>query len=157
MGRSERRHVASRSPTVRRVHAPLTREFGQAIVEFALALPVFLVLVFGSIDFGRAVFDLNTITNGARQGARYGIISPNDLTGITNKVNAVAGPIGSGTTVTTSCQLADNTGSVACSSANPGDMIKVTATYRYVPIAGYIVQYVGNGITLTTSSQMVIQ
>jgi Flp pilus assembly protein TadG len=44
---------------------------GVAIVEFALVLPVLLVLTFTVIEFGRALYQYNTLTKAVRDGARY--------------------------------------------------------------------------------------
>jgi Flp pilus assembly protein TadG len=41
------------------------------MVEFAIVLPVLLLLVFGIIDFGRALYTLNNLTSAVREGARY--------------------------------------------------------------------------------------
>lgn len=46
-------------------------ERGQGMVEFALVAPVLLMLVFGVFDFGRALSNEITVTNSARDGARY--------------------------------------------------------------------------------------
>jgi Flp pilus assembly protein TadG len=43
-------------------------------VEFALVLPLFLMLVFGIIDIGRYVFTLNTLNQVARESARVGSV-----------------------------------------------------------------------------------
>lgn len=48
---------------------------GQGLVEFALVFPIFLILLFGLFDLGRAVFSYNEITNAAREGARLGIVN----------------------------------------------------------------------------------
>ena len=53
----------------------VARPRGQALVEFALVFPVFLLLLFGLIDIGRAVFAYNEITNAAREGARLAIVN----------------------------------------------------------------------------------
>jgi len=47
---------------------------GQALVEFALILPVFLLLLFGLFDLGRAVYAWSTINNAAREAARRLIV-----------------------------------------------------------------------------------
>jgi len=52
-------------------------ERGQALVEFALALPVLLLLLLGIIEFGLLLYNKQVITNAAREGARYGIVSRN--------------------------------------------------------------------------------
>lgn len=45
---------------------------GQGMVEFALALPIFLLLVLGVIEFGRLLAVVSSVTTAAREGARYG-------------------------------------------------------------------------------------
>jgi hypothetical protein len=47
---------------------------GQALVEFALVLPVFLVIFFGTIDGGRLVYTLNQLSQAAREGARVAAV-----------------------------------------------------------------------------------
>ena len=51
------------------------RALGQGLVEFALVLPIFAILLFGIIDFGRYVFTMNSVNNGAREGARSGSVA----------------------------------------------------------------------------------
>lgn len=47
---------------------------GQALVEFALVLPVFLLVLMGILDLGRAVYYSSTLSNTARETARRGIV-----------------------------------------------------------------------------------
>lgn len=47
---------------------------GAAIVEFAVVLPLLLVLLFGIIEFGLIMYNKHIITNASREGARYGIV-----------------------------------------------------------------------------------
>lgn len=47
---------------------------GQALVEFALVAPVFFVMLFAIIDFGRYVYYVQILNNAAREGARYAIV-----------------------------------------------------------------------------------
>lgn len=49
-----------------------TRENGQGIVEFALVLPVLLLLIFGVIEFGRLMFIYSTVVTASREAVRYG-------------------------------------------------------------------------------------
>jgi hypothetical protein len=44
---------------------------GQGLAEFAIVLPVFLLIVFGMIDVGRVIWATDDITNAAREGAHY--------------------------------------------------------------------------------------
>ena len=48
---------------------------GQALVEFALVLPILLLLIFGIIDAGRLIYTYNTVSNAARNGARVAIVN----------------------------------------------------------------------------------
>lgn len=50
------------------------RRSGQALVEFALVLPVLLLVVTGIMDAGRAVWQENTLSYAAREGTRYAIV-----------------------------------------------------------------------------------
>src|SRR6266571_8289178 len=71
---------------------PRRGQRGQAMVEFALGLPLLLMVVFAIVDFGRAYSVYVTITNAAREGARYGVTDPTDTSGITSAVTNAAGP-----------------------------------------------------------------
>jgi hypothetical protein len=51
----------------------------QALIEFALISPVLLLLVFGIIDLGRAVFYYDTVNHAAREGARTAVRASNQL------------------------------------------------------------------------------
>lgn len=51
-------------------------EEGQELVEFALLLPLLLLLLLGIIEFGIAVFHYNSIANAGREVARFGIVHP---------------------------------------------------------------------------------
>jgi hypothetical protein len=52
------------------------KEKGQATVEFALVILLLMTLLFGIIDFSRLLFAYATMSNGVREGARYGIVHP---------------------------------------------------------------------------------
>ena len=44
------------------------------MVEFALVAPLFFLLLFSIIEFGRAVYYIQMLNNAAREGARYAIV-----------------------------------------------------------------------------------
>jgi len=48
---------------------------GQALVEFALAVPIFLLILFGLVDVGRLVYINNAASEAARDGARWGTVA----------------------------------------------------------------------------------
>src|SRR5215210_720512 len=63
---------------------------GQSVVEFSLVSLVLLLIVFGTIDLGRAVLGRSMLTNAVREAARYGSIYPTDGVGYPNTSNIVA-------------------------------------------------------------------
>jgi Flp pilus assembly protein TadG len=60
----------------------LRDERGAAAVEFALVVPVLLLLVFGMIDFGRLLFTRNNLQSAVREGARVAAARPNPTDGV---------------------------------------------------------------------------
>ena len=52
----------------------MARENGSVVVEFALLLPLLLLLVFGIIECSFALYDKAIITNASREAARAGIV-----------------------------------------------------------------------------------
>lgn len=66
------------SAKVRQVHLRNRRnKHGVVAVEFSLVLPVLLLLVFGIIEFGLAMYDKAVITNASREAARAGVVLKN--------------------------------------------------------------------------------
>jgi Flp pilus assembly protein TadG len=59
-------------------------ERGNAMVEMALTLTIFLTAVFSLFDFGWVLFFHQTLVHQARTAARYGAVNPGDLTAIRN-------------------------------------------------------------------------
>lgn len=47
---------------------------GQSLVEFALILPIFVLMLVGIFDFGRAIYAYSTINNAAREGGRWAVV-----------------------------------------------------------------------------------
>lgn len=62
------------------------RARGQSLVELALALPVLLLLLLGTIDLGQMFFDYIQLRNGVREGASYGARFPEDTARIRERV-----------------------------------------------------------------------
>jgi Flp pilus assembly protein TadG len=61
-------------------HLSGNRQNGQSLVEFALVIPIFLLLLFGLIDLGRLVYINNAISEGAREGTRWGSVQASSPT-----------------------------------------------------------------------------
>lgn len=54
------------------------RAHGQGLVEFALVLPIFLLVFFALLDLGSAVVSYTSLTNAAREGARLAIVNQDE-------------------------------------------------------------------------------
>lgn len=49
-------------------------ERGQTLVEFAIVLPVFILILVGIFDFGRAIYAYHTVLNASREAARQAVV-----------------------------------------------------------------------------------
>ena len=129
-----------------RSRATCQRKPGQAIVEFALASLVFLMIVFGTIDFGRAIFTAVTLHNAVREGARYGKVNPTQTGTIQTKVTEQVSKTGSSvSSVTVSC-------SSGCTS---GNSMTVSAS---IPFQAITQQLLGiSPFTMSSSSTVDIE
>ena len=62
------------TPTRRQAFA-LKSQRGAAVIEFALILPLLLIVLVGTMDASLALYDKAVITNASREGARAGIVA----------------------------------------------------------------------------------
>lgn len=95
-------------------------EAGQSLIELALMMPIFSILIVGSAEFARLAYASIEVTNAARAGAQYGAQSTStaaDLTGMQSVAKA-AGPNVTvmQATASTSCVCSDGT-TITCASA----------------------------------------
>jgi Flp pilus assembly protein TadG len=71
-------------------------ERGSTLVEFAIGVTVFLTAMFAVLEFGRALWVHNALSDAARRGARYAVLhSSGDIAGVKNVV-VFGDPAGSG-------------------------------------------------------------
>jgi Flp pilus assembly protein TadG len=100
-------------------------EQGQSLVELALSLTLLLLLLGGAIDLGRMFFTYIALRDAAREGAIYGSYCPNDVSGITSRVqNSATGPVDS-TGFTVDGIILDTSPPV------PGSGITVRVTFNF--------------------------
>jgi Flp pilus assembly protein TadG len=144
---------------------------GQAIVEFAIALPILLILMVGILEVGRAIFIYSAVTNASREAVRYASAVGLDdsgnnkyqyCDGIRNTARKSAyflaladGDIvieyddGPGTSVSDTCDgTVDN-----LITADPGDRVRVIVTAQYDPMLDLIPI---SSQTITSSSSRTI-
>lgn len=69
------------------------RRRGQTLVEFALVLPVFLLIVFGLIDMGRYVYLTSSLSQAAREGARVAAVEASWMGSTDPGCGGAAGPV----------------------------------------------------------------
>ena len=62
-------------------------ESGAELIEFAVALPILILVIAGIIDFAVLFMRYEVVTNAAREGARVGLLPDYDATDIQNRVN----------------------------------------------------------------------
>lgn len=82
---------------------------GQSLIEFALIVPILLVLLFLIIDLGRVVYVFSTIQNSAREGARFGVIEPTNFAGIEDRVRRSASGLDQSALQVTTPYFSDDT------------------------------------------------
>ena len=117
---------------------PLDRRRGQALVEGALIMFVFLVFIVGTLDFGQYLYFHQSLTERARAAARYGAVNPTNRTGIQNVAiyNDPAGSANGATpliaNLTTDMVSVCLPGDASCSNPGFGPDWRVTVT-----ISGY--------------------
>jgi len=98
-------------------------ERGASAVEFALVLPLLLILLFGIIEFSIILYDKAMITNASREGARAGIIVGLDGTERLSAITTAATD-----QVNSTPSSPDSPTKLLLFSFNPGDIFTVTST-----------------------------
>jgi Flp pilus assembly protein TadG len=136
----------------------------QTLVEFALIFPIFIFLILGFFDIGRAVFNFASLSNSVREATRYAIVNTNainadaapDYSDLKQKISDYSfGILASDIDVTVSIDtIKDPTGTV-----DIRDKISITATYTFVPVTPGIKQILGdgNGIPIVAQSTMLLE
>jgi Flp pilus assembly protein TadG len=122
---------------------------GVAAVEFALVAPLFFLLVFGMIEFGRAIMVQQILTNASREGARLAVLDSTTPTAstVTSKVNTYLQNAGiSGAAVTI-----DPT---EPTSAANGDPVTVTVQVSYNNVSWLPTPWFLGSKTLTAKTIM---
>lgn len=121
---------------------------GQGLVEFAIILPLVLLILIGVLDLGRLSFAAITVTNAAREGARYGAANPGATAAITARAkNEAYGSLIAPEQLIVSAPTYPQ----GCALGNP---IQVTVTYNFQFITTYV--FGGGTIPLRASAQFPI-
>lgn len=121
----------------------LLGEAGQAVVEFALVLPLLCALVFALIDCGKAVYYYIELTHVANEGARIATVDPATLPGGSGSLKSyLCSQLGSGTSELRAGSASADKATVAIAypsgTQNIGDPVnvKVSTSYHLIPFFG---------------------
>jgi Flp pilus assembly protein TadG len=128
---------------------------GATLVEFAIALSIFLVAMFAVIEFGRALWVHNALADAARRGARYAVLhSANDSAAVKNVV--VYGDPAGGTETTVPNLTTENVTVEYNNFALNGGTVTVSITdYQFqfvIPIVGTTIAMPAYTTSLTGES-----
>jgi Flp pilus assembly protein TadG len=134
-----------------------TSNRGQGLVELALALPMMLVLIFGAIEFGTALYDKAVVTNASREGARAGIVATTprkdnryiqDVVSNYSKTHLLNYKSGASDTAVTTI-------TPALAARTSGVLMTVTTTYTYRSfLLPKFLQNMAGGFNLSASTVM---
>lgn len=132
------------------------RARAQAAVEFALVLPLMLLVLAGTIEFGRVFFAYAQLQQAVQEGARYGALlgyAANDAA-IIARVQQLS-PGGSTDTVTVSATASpSNPAPVPPANRQRGNVLQVAASHKhYVLVPFFPLASIG----LSASASMVIE
>lgn len=120
---------------------------GQSLIEFALILPLFILMVTVFIDLGRAISLYSQISNAVREGTRYAVVHQS---GTIAEQDAIKGVINQYLTGV----VLDSITITAPTKVTPA--VLIVATYLYVPITPGLKFLLGGGagfpLVITSSS-----
>ena len=142
---------------------------GQALVEFALILPVLLVILLGTVDAGRLIFAYNAVSNAAREGGRTAIVNQTPIEvretaaqqatalGLTSTDPGGCPAAGGATTQPAGIcfVLRDRDGSGTCPTAQIGCTAVVAVKWEYRAITPIIGSLIGPMSVSSTTRQLV--
>lgn len=120
---------------------------GQVLIETALILPLLLLLIFGMVDFGRAMYTKNTLTNAARSGARAAAVtsplyptspasplSPATSEPATSIQRTLSSEFPQDAEIMYEVNIYDDAGSPVAGTVDSGNQVRVTLTYQNFPL-----------------------
>lgn len=132
------------------------RQPGQSTVELALTLPLLMLIVAGTVEFGRAFFAYGQMLQAAQEGARYGAVLGNytDDTKMTQRTLQLV-PDSQADTVSISATTSPtNSAPVAATDRKRGNVLQVTVGHTHSVLIPFFPR---SSMSLTAISNMVIE
>ncbi len=77
-------------PISKKKRNPHRNERGQSLVELAISLPVLILILLGTVDFGMAIFSYSVLRDAAQEGAFYGSFNPSNKAEIENRARNIS-------------------------------------------------------------------
>jgi hypothetical protein len=132
-------------------------QHGQSIVEFALGVTIFLVLLMAVVDGGRAIYQLNGVSEAAREIARTTSVHPGGTLGSSTETAATVGVQGKLVPALTvlSYSCIDIEGVTVSGSCQPGDWVRVSVRSRFTPVMPVLSMF--GSVDLVSSSSARIE
>lgn len=155
-------------PMLKRTQKFSRSERGQSLVELAITLPILVLLLLGTLDFGMAIFSYSMLRDAAQEGAFYGSFNPSNIAEIENRARNIS-PRAEDEIFSSPVQLRDTDlikvsvralGNY-CQGAENGvaNSIQVNVSYKYPLLIPFIGRLIGsNTIPLTgTATNVILQ
>ena len=130
-------------------------ERGSTLVEFAIAATVFLTAMFAVLEFGRALFVHNALTDAARRGARYATLHTEASASQVKNVVVYGNEGGSGQPMLTNLSTANVDVDYNGFGLNDGTVTVSINEYEFqfvIPIVGTTITMPHYSTTLTAES-----
>ena len=118
------------------------RTSGQAIVEFALLVPILILIVMGVIEFGRLWMTMITLSGAAREGARVAVVTGPNEELVEAAVNNVLDAAGF------------DEATITISGPNVAGEVEVTVEMTYTVLTGSILPGLSGTMQLARSAVM---
>ena len=120
-------------------HLEKLRERGQSITEFALILPVLLIVMAGLLDLGRLYYSYVAVTDAAGEGAAYAAIHPNDADEIVARAQDATGGL---------ITIDEDMVEVYTPPDMPAQAIAVAVSYEFTLVTPFVNVLLPDGLTL---------
>lgn len=138
-----------------------SRQRGAEVVELAIVLPLFLLLLFGILDFSRLFFTEITLQRAMREGGRFGVTgrqlpdpgNPGSLQSRLASIKQIIVDAAVGVQVDPASIVISSVNGGQDNAGGPGDTFTISLTYHFVFATPLIGRYFNSGShTFTASS-----
>lgn len=128
-------------------------ERGMELVELTILLPVFLLLMFATIDFSRLVFTQTTLQHAMREGGRFGVTGdrlpdPDDPKSMQSRIDSIRNVVNkaaTGVNVDPAGISISSARGGASNAGGPGDTLTISMNYRFVFVTPLVGQFFDDG------------